>query len=317
MSGPLVSVVMGVRNAEKELAPTVRSVLAEDQPEIEFIVVDDGSRDGTPGILEGMAVEDGRLKVIRQSPEGLTMALIRGCAEARGEFIARQDAGDISLPGRFAAQAELLRNHPQVGFVSCRTEFVGPEGEPLWTARGGEAEQEPADILDPCAVNGVKEGPTHHGSTMFRAEHYRKVGGYRPEFLMGQDWDLWYRLAEWSRFAMVPQSLYRARIGLCSLSMVRRDLQSAFAACSLDALRARLRGEPEIPALKRARALHPDFHCAARPRAAPGALFIGSLLADNGDPRCRKYFLIAAREQPWSPKPWLKFLCGPRGGSRS
>ena len=75
--------------------------------------------------------------IIHQENTGLTRALIRGCDAARGEFIARQDAGDISLPGRSKSQLAALRDREDSVFVSCWTDVVGPKDEFLYTSRGG------------------------------------------------------------------------------------------------------------------------------------------------------------------------------------
>src|SRR5690349_20597011 len=99
-SAPAVSVVMGVYNAASDVEPSVRSVLEQRDVDLEFIIVDDGSTDSTAATLERLASADRRVRVLHQANQGLTRALIRGCAAARGTYIARQDNGDLSLPGR-------------------------------------------------------------------------------------------------------------------------------------------------------------------------------------------------------------------------
>ena len=133
MSGFLeVSVVMSVYNGASTLPATMDSILSQEDVELEFIVVNDGSTDGTGEILEAYARRDSRVRVIHQENTGLTRALIRGCAAASGEFIARQDAGDVSRAGRLATQANVLRTNPNVVMTSCGTQFVGPGGEFLY-----------------------------------------------------------------------------------------------------------------------------------------------------------------------------------------
>jgi len=131
MSAPEVSVVMSVYNGAEHLETTLASILSQEGCEFEFIVVDDGSTDGTSRILDEWAARDSRLRIIHQQNTGLTRALIRGCAEARGEFIARQDAGDVSLPGRLAAQCACLRTHTDTVMVSSGACFRGPADEKL------------------------------------------------------------------------------------------------------------------------------------------------------------------------------------------
>src|SRR5262245_12696845 len=99
-----VSVVMSVYNGASSLSVTMNSVLSQAGVDLEFVIVNDGSTDGTGEILDDYALSDSRVRVIHQKNTGLTGALILGCAAATGEFIARQDVGDTSLPGRLAFQ---------------------------------------------------------------------------------------------------------------------------------------------------------------------------------------------------------------------
>ena len=131
-----VSVVMSVYNGALNLTPSMNSILSQEGVSLEFIVVNDGSTDNTGEILDDFARRDPRVRVIHQENTGLTRALIRGCDAALGEFIARQDAGDISLPGRLKNQAAVLTGCKDCVFVSCWTDVVGPNGEFLYTSQG-------------------------------------------------------------------------------------------------------------------------------------------------------------------------------------
>jgi glycosyltransferase involved in cell wall biosynthesis len=102
---PAISVVMGVCNDADILPETLASVLAQTERDFEFIVVDDGSSDPRVGeILADVARRDARLRVVTKSNEGLTRALIDGCAAARGTYVARIAAGDVMAPDRLARQ---------------------------------------------------------------------------------------------------------------------------------------------------------------------------------------------------------------------
>ena len=105
---PEVSVVMAVFNGQDQLSITVDSILGQQNCDFEFIIVDDGSTDNTPGILARYARQDNRITVLSQPNQGLTKALIHGCNHATGDCIARQDCGDRSLPGRLFAQHQFL-----------------------------------------------------------------------------------------------------------------------------------------------------------------------------------------------------------------
>src|SRR5262249_60496485 len=119
-------------------------------------------------------------------------ALIRGCDAARGKFIARQDAGDISLPRRLKSQVEVLRDQEDCVFVSCWTDVVGPRGEFLYTLRGTGMATSPINVLSSQAESGVVDGPSSHPSVMFRAKQYALCGGYPPGFFFWQGLGLLY-----------------------------------------------------------------------------------------------------------------------------
>src|SRR5262249_7347389 len=131
MSVPEVSVVVGVYDGERYLRESLSSVLVQAGVSLELVVVDDGSTDATSSILNEFARRDNRLHVIQQENQGLTRALQRGCAAARGEFIARQDADDFSWPGRLRAQVGLFRADSRLVLAWSRSRIVGPEGETL------------------------------------------------------------------------------------------------------------------------------------------------------------------------------------------
>ena len=222
MSEPEVSVVMAVFNGATSLGATMESVLAERAVKLELIVVDDGSTDETSAILRGYAERDSRVRVLTQQNQGLTRALINGCAQACGEFIARQDCGDITLRGRFRHQLGFLRSNPGVVMTSCGTRFVGPEGEFLYDTRQIGAElHDGLTQLDPNRVRGVSS----HTSVMFRRSSYKAVGGYRSEFRVAQDLDLWMRFAEVGQCLATPEVFCEVTLALGSISASQRAAQ--------------------------------------------------------------------------------------------
>ena len=306
---PDVSAVMGVFNGADRLPDTLSSVLSQTGCELEFIVVDDGSTDATGSLLDEWAKTDQRLRVIHQPNAGLTRALIAGCAAASAPFIARQDAGDISLPGRLHLQLRALQQDTTISFVSCATEFVEPEGAFLFRNAGTGRAAEACDVLDLREKFGMIDGPSHHGSVMFSREHYLRAGGYRPEFYFGQDWDLWFRLAQSGKFQMLPQTFYRATIGVGDISTTQKPQQERIAALSREALRLRMAGQSDRAALDEAAQVRPQRICGRRHAIASGSYFLGECLRQSGNaPRARQYFFQALRSEPWRLKPWIRLL---------
>jgi 2-polyprenyl-3-methyl-5-hydroxy-6-metoxy-1,4-benzoquinol methylase len=299
---------MSIYNGIEWLPETLRSVLDQRDCDLEFVVVDDGSTDGSSALLDDWAASDARVRVIHQANTGLTRALIRGCDEARGEFIARQDCGDLSSPGRFTIQAGMLRASAEVLFVSCATAYVGPGLEALWTQAPTGAALEPAFVLDLSRPGVFTDGPTHHGSVMMRRDAYERVGGYRAAFRYGQDYDLWFRLAEQGRFQLSSRELYTARVTPGSISTTARVPQMAFARLSRAALEARQRGESDAALVESAAAIPRVSHPASRRSRADGLYFIGEVLRRNRDARALTYLRSAVRTWPFLVRAWLRLF---------
>lgn len=309
MSGaPSISVVLSVYNGARHLAPTMESILSQTETDLEIVVVDDGSTDTTPQILRDFAARDPRVRVITQPNAGLTRALITGCAAGRAPLIARHDAGDLSHPQRLERQRRMLNATPEVVFVSCATQYVGPEQEPLWIAYPRGAALEPADILDLTSPLVVRDGPTHHGSVMFRRDMYERVGGYREAFWYSQDFDLWFRFAEKGKFQATNEVLYTARIEPESISSLSRERQFRLSRISRDTLEARQRGESEDSLLAEAAVIGPHRGPTTRRARAAGLYFIGEVLRRKGDRRARRYLRRAIATWPLSARAWVRLL---------
>lgn len=308
-----ISVVMSTYNDAATLPASIDSVLNQDFRDVEFIIVNDGSPDPrTAEILADYGCRDSRIRVITKANEGLTKALIDGCAAAQGEYIARIDVGDVMTPDRLARQSEILDQHPEVAFVSCWTEYCGPEWEYLRTERGASSGVEGSiwigNVLPEEPGQNLKAGPTSHPSVMMRSDAYRKAGGYRWQFYYGQDWDLWYRLAAIGMFGMVARAMYRVRFFPEGISARHRERQRACGNCSRDACRCRLLGTDESECLAEAARIRPGIPrgSESRPSRAEGWHFLGAQLLRNGDPRCRAYFREAIRRDPFRSNSWFR-----------
>ena len=117
MTTALISVVMSVFNGEKYLTESIESILQQSYRNFEFIIINDGSTDSSWEIIQQYAEQDSRIVPITQENIGLTKSLHKGIKLAKGEFIARQDADDVSLPERFWIQVKYLNEHPEVALL--------------------------------------------------------------------------------------------------------------------------------------------------------------------------------------------------------
>jgi glycosyltransferase involved in cell wall biosynthesis len=297
---------MAVHNDARYLAAALESVLSQEGPPFVVVAVDDGSTDGSGALLDARAATDPRLRVVRQENAGLTRALVRGCAEARGALVARQDADDLSLPGRLRRQSEALLADERLAMVCCWARAIGPAGEGLWETRRPAEPELATDLL----LNG-RRGPPCHGTVVFRKAAYDAVGGYRPPFWFAQDGDLWLRLAEVGRLACVPECLYHFRVGEGSISARHRALQMRFGELAHVCRARRLRGEPEDDVLAEAETLARTLARrgpAARGRDGSAAYAIGRWLLRTGDPGAYGYLRQAAAAAPWNVKAWVSLL---------
>jgi glycosyltransferase involved in cell wall biosynthesis len=131
-SKPLISVIMPVYNAEKFLREAVGSILDQTLSDVELIAIDDGSSDSSPEILESFRKKDPRLIIHRNpSNQGMPASLNTGLALARGKYIARMDADDISLPERFEKQVAFLETHPEIDIVGTALKMVDERGKTI------------------------------------------------------------------------------------------------------------------------------------------------------------------------------------------
>lgn len=307
--GPDVSVVMSVYNGADHLRETLDSIMTQQGVSFEVVIVNDGSTDQSAKILEEYAGRDERVRVFQQENQGLTKSLIRGCSEARGEYIARHDVGDVSDPKRLMLQKAALDEAGDLAFASCWTEFCGPEWEFLYLVKGTGKATSPAHVISEKEKHGVIDGPTHHGSVMFRRDCYLRAGGYRAEFYYGQDWDLWYRLGESGKFQMVEQSLYMARLVPESISAYSKRKQAMLAELSTAALLQRIKGLPDERILKEASRIGPNEVGRKSARhEAEWLYFIGECLRKNKDRRSRSYFARSIQTYPLNPEAWLRLI---------
>ncbi|MCI0528713.1 MAG: glycosyltransferase [Nitrospira sp.] len=296
---------MSVYNGAMHLRPSVESILSQEGVNFEFIIINDGSTDETPAILEDYAKKDHRVRLIHQENQGLTKALLRGCAEARGIFICRQDSGDISKPGRLAAQLRHIQSDKERVLVSCATDFVGPNHELLFTKSGEVDDEAVRNSLLKGSLKTIR-GLNGHGSAFFPTKLYNKVGGYRSEFYFAQDLDLWIRLARWGKVSFCPEVLYEVRFAENEISGVYRKEQIALTKIILD-----LRDlEPSDPRSKellfQASLIRPTGKRRASRKAKAKALYyIGRCLQSQGNPDSKSYFWSCVANNPFHLRAWL------------
>jgi glycosyltransferase involved in cell wall biosynthesis len=242
MGGPLVSAVMPVYNGERFVVEAVRSILAQTFDDFECIIVDDGSTDGTARLLAAEQARDSRLVVHRQpSNMGFRTALNTGCALARGEFIARMDADDISASIRFERQVAFLKAHPQVGVVGSAMQVIDDRGV------RGRVKVYPAGC-GLAAWSMLFFNSLGHPSVMMRRALLKSAGWYPAGCDGGtEDYAIFLDLSWKSRIANLPEVLLLYRVWGGNMTQAKWDAQEGDAVRLLRAFARRSFGTELTP----------------------------------------------------------------------
>jgi glycosyltransferase involved in cell wall biosynthesis len=215
-----ISVLMSVYNDEDFLSASIESILAQTFPAFEFIIINDGSSDRSPGIIHDYAVRDKRIKVIDQDNIGLTQSLNKGLSIAEGTYVARQDGGDISLPERLSLQNEFLDNHPDVSLLGTSISLIDENNRVIRT------KIQPTEIQDIKKIL-PRKNCFSHGSLMFRRSEVKNLGGYRNNLLLAQDYDLILRISEKYDLCNLKDILYQQRMNRKAISVEKATRQRA------------------------------------------------------------------------------------------
>lgn len=179
---PYISVVMSVRNGMPFLPEAVHSVLAQSFEDFEFIVMDNASVDGSNEWVT--AQQDKRIRLVRNEEDlGLSQSLNRGFSLARGKYIARMDADDISTPERLAVQAAYMDEHPELVVCGGEVEIFTETTSSLWEVPKGR------DAILSTLLFAV---PLAHPAVMYRADAWNSLKlQYDKTLALSQDFDMW------------------------------------------------------------------------------------------------------------------------------
>ncbi len=202
-SEPSVTVLMPLYNGERYIREAVESILRQTWRDFELLIIDDGSIDKGPDIISFM--QDERIVMLRNSSNmGVAATLNRGLAVARGRYIARMDADDISLPDRLERQVRFMDDHPDVGISGGWVRLFGG-GQLPYTC------QVPTDSQDVAAYM-VFENALWHMTVIMRKDMMNRASlKYDPFYSRSEDYDLWIRAAEHFSLANIGQILVRVR----------------------------------------------------------------------------------------------------------
>ncbi len=201
---PKISIVMSVFNNEADVGEAIESMLNQSFSEFELIIINDASTDNSAAIIEKFSQSDDRI-IVLHNEENLKLAasLNRGIQLARGAFIARMDADDVSLPNRLKTQFEYMQTHADVAVCGAWVELY-EDSRVVWKTNVTAEKANCAAFFESCF---------HHPTVMIRKTVLDQLGGYDESVQFAQDCHLWSRLAFDHQQVLhnIPQVLLRYR----------------------------------------------------------------------------------------------------------
>lgn len=210
---PTLSVLMPVYNGRAYIRPAIDSVLNQTFRDFELIVVNDGSTDDTLSIVQ--EYKDPRIVIINQKNMGVARSLNNGLAAARGKYVKRHDADDTSTPEAFQVQVDFMESHPEYVMVSNQIAFMSTRGKIAWNHRQPQTKYFNNQPYQELSVNDFRpdnSSPVIHATVCFKLKEVMDLGGYRPEFIVSEDNDLWIRMAEKYKIAVLNTCNYFVRL---------------------------------------------------------------------------------------------------------
>ena len=197
-----VSVIIPAYNQVHYLADAIRSVLEQTEPDLELIVVDDGSTDSTAEVVHG--VRDERLRYIYQENRGLSAARNTGIRCATSPYLTFLDSDDLFLPEKLEILLDEMENHPELGLVAGQAIPINEEGRQIGRVFATPLPEDSSKLL--------LGNPLHVGSVMLRKRWQESAGWFDESLRSYEDWDMWLRLARLGcpmGWVAKPVSLYR------------------------------------------------------------------------------------------------------------
>ncbi|HEX2696324.1 MAG TPA: glycosyltransferase family 2 protein [Anaerolineales bacterium] len=209
---PLVSIVTPSFNQARYLEAAIQSVLSQDYPRIEYIIVDGRSTDGSVEIIKKYANK--LAWWVSEKDQGQTDALNKGFSHAKGRILAWLNSDDVYEVGSITAAVKCLQENPEVGLVYGDANYIAEDGRVIGKF--------PAAQTD---LRLLREGYVHipQQSAFFRANLWREVGPLDPSFYFAMDYDLWVRLAQRSQLKYIPQTWASFRLHTAGKTIAADD----------------------------------------------------------------------------------------------
>ncbi len=208
----LISIVTPSYNQAKYIEKTIQSVLMQDYPRIEYIVVDGGSSDGTVDIIK--KYEDRITRWVSEKDKGQTDAINKGFAHASGDILAWINSDDTYQPGAISAAVKYLQEHPTVGMVYGDCNFINESGQVIGKFNSAQTN-----------YRLIRQGSVRipQQTMFFRTDLWKQVGPLDPSFYFAMDYDLWTRISARSEIKYVPQTWANFRLHTSGKTIMADD----------------------------------------------------------------------------------------------
>ncbi len=295
---PIVTVLMSAYNTEKYIAEAIESVLSQTMPDFEFIIIDDGSTDGTLNIIR--SYNDQRIKLVSRPNKGLVASLNEGLQLASAALIARFDADDVCYPDRLEKQLAFLQANKDYILVGGEADYMDEYGTELF--RYTFAEYEDADIR----ATGFKSCPFIHSTVMYLKSAVLEAGGYDPRAITFEDHLLWHKLAEYGKMKNLALPLIKVRFNPDSVTIDEKWRGEQFIALKQRSIQANSVSDEDLVLLKD---ILSKQNFTEYKSAAYYSMIGKKYLWNKYDPkRSRKNLKKAISFMPGKPEPYLLYL---------
>jgi len=209
-----ISVLMPVYNGEKYLKQAINSVLNQSFKDFEFIIVDDGSKDGSENIIKSF--NDKRIRYYKKKHSGIANTLNFGIEKSKGEYIARMDADDICEKDRFKIQIDYLTKNSEIALLSSWASLINENNKVIGTYD-----------YTPLSWKIIKlksffHNPFIHSTIILKKEILQKVDGYK-NFKYGEDYELWTRIIYKYPCVNLPLKLIKYRVHLKQFTITKKN----------------------------------------------------------------------------------------------
>jgi glycosyltransferase involved in cell wall biosynthesis len=199
---PRVTILVPVYNGASYLAETLNSLLVQTYRDFELLIIEDGSTDTSASIVKSFS--DPRIRMIQTKNGGLCSALNRGTEEARGEYIARNDQDDLSLPYRLEREMVVADSYPEALGMFSYNSKIGEKHR--WSNSDKLTMSKQVKTYDP-----IKDGCLLGSTMLARTSALRELGGFRQAYYPADDWDLEFRLSEQGKVLVICEPLVTYR----------------------------------------------------------------------------------------------------------